>query len=137
MLWDGNVIPGRAVRMTARLADVLAVSFAATCATLAGASGGRPCYVTGTPIRDTREVDREAARRRLGIPDGVRVLLIFGGSQAVRRFNAAVADALPRLVARVAVVHVTGEAGYAAALAGREALPVSYTHLTLPTNREV
>jgi len=123
VLWDGNVVPGRAVRMTARLADVLAVSFAATCATLAGASGGRPCYVTGTPIRDTREVDREAARRRLGIPDGVRVLLIFGGSQAVRRFNAAVADALPRLVARVAVVHVTGEAGYAAALAGREALP--------------
>lgn len=123
VLWDGNVVPGRAVRMTARLADVLAVSFGATCATLAGASGGRPCYVTGTPIRDTREVDREAARRRLGIADGVRVLLIFGGSQAVRRFNAAVADALPRLVERVAVVHVTGDSGYAAALAGREALP--------------
>lgn len=123
VLWDGNVVPGRAVRMTARLADVLAVSFAATCATLTGASGGRPCYVTGTPIRDTREVDREAARQRLGIPDGVRVLLIFGGSQAVRRFNAAVADALPRLVERVAVVHVTGDAGYAEALAGREALP--------------
>lgn len=122
VLWDGNVVPGRAVRMTARLADVLAVSFAATCATLAGLSGGRPCYVTGTPIRDTRDVDREAARERLGIPDGVRVLLIFGGSQAVRRFNAAVADALPRLVERVAVVHVTGDAGYAAALAGREAL---------------
>ena len=28
-------------------------------------------------------------------------MLIFGGSQAVRRFNAAVADALPRLVERV------------------------------------
>ena len=123
VLWDGNVVPGRAVRMTARLADVLAVSFSATCATLAGASGGRPCYVTGTPIRDTREVDREVARRRLGIADGLRVLLIFGGSQAVRRFNAAVADALPRLVERVAVVHVTGDSGYAAALAGREALP--------------
>lgn len=123
VLWDGNVVPGRAVRMTARLADVLAVSFAATCAALTSASGGRPCYVTGTPIRDTREVDREAARRRQGIPDGVRVLLIFGGSQAVRRFNAAVAVALPRLVERVAVVHVTGEAGYAEALAGREALP--------------
>jgi UDP-N-acetylglucosamine--N-acetylmuramyl-(pentapeptide) pyrophosphoryl-undecaprenol N-acetylglucosamine transferase len=27
VLWDGNVIPGRAVRATARLADVLAVSF--------------------------------------------------------------------------------------------------------------
>jgi UDP-N-acetylglucosamine--N-acetylmuramyl-(pentapeptide) pyrophosphoryl-undecaprenol N-acetylglucosamine transferase len=51
------------------------------------------------------------------------VLLIFGGSQAVRRFNTAVAEALPRLVERVTVIHVTGEDGYAAALAGREALP--------------
>jgi UDP-N-acetylglucosamine--N-acetylmuramyl-(pentapeptide) pyrophosphoryl-undecaprenol N-acetylglucosamine transferase len=123
VLWDGNVIPGRAVRATARLADVLAVSFEATCGALGAAAPGRPCYVTGTPIRDTRELDREAARVRLGVPPGLRVLLIFGGSQAVRRFNRAVAAALPRLVERVAVIHVTGEEGYAAALAGREALP--------------
>ena len=123
VLWDGNVVPGRAVRATARLADVLAVSFPATCAALAGAAGSRPCYVTGTPIRDTGGVDRVAARARLRIPDGLRVLLIFGGSQAVRRFNAAIAEALPRLVERVAVIHVTGDEGYAPALAGREALP--------------
>ncbi len=123
VLWEGNVIPGKAVRATARLADAIAVSFAAACTALAAAAPGRPCYLTGTPIRDTREVDREAARARLGIPDGLRVLLIFGGSQAVRRFNAAVAEALPRLVERVAVIHVTGDDGYAAALAGREALP--------------
>jgi UDP-N-acetylglucosamine--N-acetylmuramyl-(pentapeptide) pyrophosphoryl-undecaprenol N-acetylglucosamine transferase len=123
VLWEGNAIPGRAVRATARLADVLAVSFAATCEALTTAAPGRPCYLTGTPIRDTRQVDREAARARLGLPDGVRVLLIFGGSQAVRRFNAAVATALPRLVERVAVIHVTGEDGYAAALTAREALP--------------
>ena len=55
---------------------------------------GVPCYLTGTPIRDTRDVDREAARARLGVPAGERVLLVFGGSQAVRRFNAAVAGAL-------------------------------------------
>jgi UDP-N-acetylglucosamine--N-acetylmuramyl-(pentapeptide) pyrophosphoryl-undecaprenol N-acetylglucosamine transferase len=48
---------------------------------------------------------------------------VFGGSQAVRRLNAAVAAALPRLVDRVHVLHVTGHDGYAAALAGREALP--------------
>ena len=59
VLWDGNVIPGRAVRATARLADVLAVSFEATCETLQAGAPGRPCYVTGTPIRDTREVDRD------------------------------------------------------------------------------
>ena len=123
VLWEGNVVPGRAVRATARLADVITVSFQATCQTLGDAAPGVPCYLTGTPIRDTRGVDREAARQRLGIPDGLRVVLIFGGSQAVRRFNAAVAEALPRLVERVAVIHVTGEDGYAGALSGREALP--------------
>jgi UDP-N-acetylglucosamine--N-acetylmuramyl-(pentapeptide) pyrophosphoryl-undecaprenol N-acetylglucosamine transferase len=125
VLWEGNVIPGRAVRATARLADALAVSFAPTCAALGGTTGGRPCYVTGTPIRDTRTIDREAARARVGVPGGARVLLIFGGSQAVRRFNAAVSEALPRLVERVVVLHVTGDEGYASALAGREALPAA------------
>src|SRR6188508_1490576 len=117
VLWEGNVVPGRAVRATARLADVIAVSFAATCASLATAAPGRPCFLTGTPIRDTTSIDREAARIKLGIPAGVRVMLVFGGSQAVRRFNAAVAEALPRLAERVAVIHVTGEEGYASALA--------------------
>ncbi len=125
VLWDGNVIPGRAVRATARLAAVIAVSFEATCRALAGSAAGRPCFVTGTPIRDVRAVDFEAARRRLDIAPGERVVLIFGGSQTVVRFNAAVAEALPRLVDRVTVIHVTGEDGYPAALAGREALPES------------
>ena len=124
VLWEGNVIPGRAVRATARLADVLAVSFEATCAALAAPRPGRPCYVTGTPDpRHARGGPRGGPRHDSGVPPGLRVLLIFGGSQAVRRFNGAVAAALPRLVERVAVIHVTGEDGYAAALTAREALP--------------
>ena len=79
--------------------------------------------MTGTPIRDVGAIDRVAARVRMDVGPDERVLLIFGGSQAVRRFNAAVAEALPRLVERVTVIHVTGDEGYAAALAGREALP--------------
>ncbi|MCI0582767.1 MAG: UDP-N-acetylglucosamine--N-acetylmuramyl-(pentapeptide) pyrophosphoryl-undecaprenol N-acetylglucosamine transferase [Chloroflexi bacterium] len=120
LLWEGNVVPGRSVRATARLAGAIAVSFAATCAAL---GGRRPCLETGTPIRETRGVDRLAARERLGIPPGGRVLLVFGGSQAVRRFNAAVAEVLPQLVERVHVMHVAGDDGYAAALAARERLP--------------
>jgi UDP-N-acetylglucosamine--N-acetylmuramyl-(pentapeptide) pyrophosphoryl-undecaprenol N-acetylglucosamine transferase len=121
LLWEGNLVPGRSVRATARLASIVAVSFGATCAALrAGA-----CYETGTPIRDTGSVDRLAARESLGIPPDGRVVLIFGGSQAVRRFNAAVADALPALVERWFVIHVTGDAGYAEALAARQRLPES------------
>ena len=121
VLWDGNVIPGRSVRATARLATVVAVSFAETCSALAVAA--ERCYLTGTPIRDFSTIDPDAARTRFGVPAGARLLLVFGGSQAVRRFNAAVSDALGRLVRDVHVVHVTGDAGYAEALADREALP--------------
>ena len=122
VMWEGNVVPGRSVRATARLAAAVAVSNGATCAALDVAVGR--CFETGTPIRDLSGIDPLAARQRFGVPAGDRLLLVFGGSQAVRRFNAAVAGALARLVERVRVVHVTGDAGYAPALAGREALPV-------------
>jgi UDP-N-acetylglucosamine--N-acetylmuramyl-(pentapeptide) pyrophosphoryl-undecaprenol N-acetylglucosamine transferase len=121
VLWDGNVVPGRAVRVTARFAGVIAVAHEATGRSLAGA--GKPWFVTGTPIRDTTAIDRAAARERLELPADARMILIFGGSQAVRRFNAAVVEALPRVVERGHVVHVTGDAGYAEALASREQLP--------------
>lgn len=120
LLWEGNVIPGRSVRATARLASVLAVSFAPTCAAL---PGRRPCYVTGTPIRDIAAIDRLAARARLGLAPEARLVVVFGGSQAVRRLNDAVAGALPALVEKVHVIHLAGEDGLSAAEAAREALP--------------
>lgn len=119
VLWDGNVVPGRSVRATARLAGAVAVTDPRTCTALAA----RRCYETGTPIRDPRTIDREAAREGFSIPAGERLILVFGGSQAVQRFSDAVAGALPTLVERHTVLHVTGDAGYAAALAAREALP--------------
>ena len=119
VLWDGNVIPGRSVRFVARLATVLTVSHPET----ATALGHERAYVTGTPIRPTNTIDVDDARARFGARPGERILLVFGGSQAVRRINDAVLGALPRLVERVRVVHVTGEAGYGAAIAARETLP--------------
>jgi UDP-N-acetylglucosamine--N-acetylmuramyl-(pentapeptide) pyrophosphoryl-undecaprenol N-acetylglucosamine transferase len=119
LLWEGNVIPGRSVRATARLASALAVSFAATCRDLPGRGS---CYVTGTPIRDVAGVDRLAARERLGLPPDARLVVVFGGSQAVRRLNDAVAGALPRLAKRAHVIHVAGPDGLPAASAARDAL---------------
>lgn len=121
VMWDGNVVPGRSVRVTARFADCLAVAFESTCRVLARRN--KPCFLTGTPIRNPEMGGRRAARAELGIPDEDRLLLIFGGSQAVRRFNSAVAEALRRLVETTRVIHVTGDAGFDAAVADREALP--------------
>ncbi len=120
LLWEGNVVPGRSVRATARLASALAVSFAATCAAL---PSRRPCFVTGTPIRDLAAIDRLAARERLGIPPDARLVVVFGGSQAVRRLNDAVVGALPGLVEKVYVIHLAGDDGIHVAEAARAALP--------------
>ena len=121
VLWEGNAIAGRSVRAIARLAGAIAVSYDA--AGLALARAGVPTFVTGTPIRDVHAITCAEARARLDLPPDAPTILIFGGSQAVRRFNAAVAAALPRLVERVHVLHVSGESGYAAALATRQELP--------------
>jgi len=118
LLWEGNLLAGRSVRATARLASTIAVSFPETATTLS--AGG---YVTGTPIRELLPGDRAAARERLHLPPDLPVLLVFGGSQAVLRFNRAVADALPSLVSQAALIHVTGEAGFAEAQQGRDRLP--------------
>jgi UDP-N-acetylglucosamine--N-acetylmuramyl-(pentapeptide) pyrophosphoryl-undecaprenol N-acetylglucosamine transferase len=119
LLWEGNRRPGRSSRAIAGLVQAIGVSSGETCASLPRRV---PCFETGTPIRDMAGVDRSAARERLGLPADAKVVLVFGGSQAVRRFNDAVAAALPDLVQGRYVIQVTGTDRYAAALAARERL---------------
>jgi UDP-N-acetylglucosamine--N-acetylmuramyl-(pentapeptide) pyrophosphoryl-undecaprenol N-acetylglucosamine transferase len=116
--WEGNLVAGRSVRATARLASALAVSFEETCTQLPGR-----CFVTGTPIRSFAGRDRASARAALGFDEDLPLIFVFGGSQAVRRMNRAVAEALPNLVERAYVLHMTGEPAYAEALRRRESLP--------------
>lgn len=118
LLWEGNRRPGRSVRAVARLASARAVCFEQTIERLPA-----PTFVTGTPIRDLGSVDRAAARARLGLPEGLPVLLVYGGSQAARTLNSAVSGALARLVERCVVLHITGRGAEEAAEADRSALP--------------
>jgi UDP-N-acetylglucosamine--N-acetylmuramyl-(pentapeptide) pyrophosphoryl-undecaprenol N-acetylglucosamine transferase len=118
LVWEGNVMPGRATRVVGRLATRVAVSFPPTLDAFPGRS-----FISGTPIRSFEGIDRDAARRSLGVGADDRLLVVFGGSQAVARLNAAVADALPRLLADWHVLHVCGEAGMSEAGAARAALP--------------
>jgi UDP-N-acetylglucosamine--N-acetylmuramyl-(pentapeptide) pyrophosphoryl-undecaprenol N-acetylglucosamine transferase len=117
VLWEGNAVPGRSVRATARLVRAKAVSYAQ-----AGRTLGGDWYLTGTPIRDLAG-DRAASRAGLGVAADARCLLVFGGSQEVRRFNDAVREALPELAARATLLHVTGPAAIDEFRAARDALP--------------
>jgi UDP-N-acetylglucosamine--N-acetylmuramyl-(pentapeptide) pyrophosphoryl-undecaprenol N-acetylglucosamine transferase len=118
LVWEGNVMPGRATRAIGRFATRVAVSFPPTLEAFPGNS-----FVSGTPIRSFAGIDREAARHALGIDPRDRLLLVFGGSQAVTRLNTAVTEALPRLLADWHVLHLTGENGMADAGAARQGLP--------------
>ncbi|HLE59507.1 MAG TPA: UDP-N-acetylglucosamine--N-acetylmuramyl-(pentapeptide) pyrophosphoryl-undecaprenol N-acetylglucosamine transferase [Candidatus Limnocylindria bacterium] len=118
LVWEGNVIPGRATAAVARLATRVAVSFPPT----ADAFGDR-AFVSGTPIRSFAGIERAAARTRFGATDTDRLLLVFGGSQAVARIDAAIDGSLDRLVLDWRVVHLAGEAGLRDAEARRARLP--------------
>ena len=127
VLWEGNAVPGRSSRVVARLAACAAASFPQACRPLR-----TPCFHTGTPVRDRSGVDPLGARRRFEVPADSRCILLFGGSQAVARLDAAVDEALPELVGRAMVLHVTGDAAFDAALARRDRLPADLRHRYRP-----
>ncbi len=123
VVWEGNVIPGRATRAVGRLATRVAVSFPPTLDAFPAKS-----FVSGTPIRSFAGVSRDVARASLGVAADERLLLAFGGSQAVTRLGGAVFGALPRLLPEWRVLHLAGEAGMPEAQAVAAALPASLRH---------
>tara|TARA_R110002111_G_scaffold109930_5_gene169186 strand:- start:157 stop:1017 length:861 start_codon:yes stop_codon:yes gene_type:complete len=64
---------------------------------------------TGTPLRSGfGRVDREDARRSLGLQADVPVVLITGGSQGARVLNEVVPAALQRVQSKLQVMHLSG-----------------------------
>ena len=120
LIWEGNVQAGRSNRLVAPLASARAIAWPSTAEQ---APWNRPnTYVTGTPVRSFEGRDRSAARGRLGITSDAPLLLIFGGSQRVLRFEGALAGSLPELLGQWQVLHVAAD-GLDRAEAIRAALP--------------
>jgi UDP-N-acetylmuramate--L-alanine ligase/undecaprenyldiphospho-muramoylpentapeptide beta-N-acetylglucosaminyltransferase len=68
--------------------------------------------VTGRPVpRDIVEADRDAARKRLGVPPDACCVLVFGGSLGARSVNLAAVEALRDSDAFV--LHITGRRDFA------------------------
>ena len=118
LVWEGNVTPGKATAAVARVADRVAVSFPPTLDAFPGRS-----FVSGTPIRSFAGLDRERARASLGVAADDRLLLAFGGSQAVARITVAIDGSLDVLLRDWQVLHIAGETGVAAAERARDRLP--------------
>jgi UDP-N-acetylglucosamine--N-acetylmuramyl-(pentapeptide) pyrophosphoryl-undecaprenol N-acetylglucosamine transferase len=127
IVWEGNVIAGRSNAVVGRLASRVAVSFSPTLATF-----GERAFVSGTPIRSFAGVDRDAARASFGVAPRERLLLAFGGSQAVARLTDALAAALERILPDWRVLYLAGDTGMADAEALRASLPPSLADRYVP-----
>jgi UDP-N-acetylglucosamine--N-acetylmuramyl-(pentapeptide) pyrophosphoryl-undecaprenol N-acetylglucosamine transferase len=117
VLLEQNAVPGRATRMLARRARVVAASFAETAAHLPHAR----VVHTGNPVR--AEV-RAIATRPIG--DRLRSILVTGGSQGARRLNRAVAGCMVELLSsdpELSIVHQCGSLDHDAVERAAAALP--------------
>lgn len=115
-----DVTPGWAVRLLSRLATHLATTSERA---LAHLPRDRTRAV-GYPVRgDFWSIDRASARARFGIGAEEKLLLITAGSLGARKINEAIIAALPELLQRCRILHLTGAADEARANEQRARLP--------------
>ncbi len=88
MVHESNALPGVAVRQLQKRVDVILTNFEETANLL---KEKEKIVNVGNPLRrDCGVIDRAEARRRLGIPEDIRfVILSFGGSLGAQRINEA------------------------------------------------
>ena len=105
-LYEPNAYPGLLNQITGRLAQRIGVAFEQ-----AGRwFDAKKVAVVGYPVRRSfLHLDRTASREKLGIDQGRKVVLAFGGSGGAKAINEAVLTALPLWrEAGLVVIHVTG-----------------------------
>jgi UDP-N-acetylglucosamine--N-acetylmuramyl-(pentapeptide) pyrophosphoryl-undecaprenol N-acetylglucosamine transferase len=119
LIYLPDIVPGLAVRVLAPLATRVAVTARRTAKAF-----GRKGIATGYPVRrELREIDREEARRRLGVAQDIPLVLVFGGSRGAHSINMAVAENLEALTSAAQILHICGPRDRAALLERRAALP--------------
>jgi len=108
-LHEQNAVPGKLNRAMARFADRVLVTFPETLSYFQEKS-----ELVGYPLRRRiTAIPREEALRKIdfAIPDGRRVVFVFGGSQGSRTINRALVDALEYLVPyrdKLCIIHGVG-----------------------------
>jgi len=104
LIYLPDLTPGLSVQLTSRLAARVAVSFPEAAHYFA-----HKAVVTGYPVRHELLVaDRSTARAAFRLEAGLPAVLVFGGSRGARSINQALVAALPDLLPRCQVIHVSG-----------------------------
>jgi UDP-N-acetylglucosamine--N-acetylmuramyl-(pentapeptide) pyrophosphoryl-undecaprenol N-acetylglucosamine transferase len=93
---EQNAVPGKLNKLMGRFAQNVLITFPETLAYFPGRG-----VLVGYPLRKRiSAIKREEARQKIDfkIPDGRKVILVFGGSQGSRTINRALVDALRYLL---------------------------------------
>lgn len=107
LLYVPDIEPGLALKAIARFADRITVTAEASRKFFTRQSR---IVVTGYPTRnDLSDWTRESARAKLGLRTDLPTLLVFGGSKGAHSINVALLEHLPALLAKVQIVHISGE----------------------------
>lgn len=103
---ESDYTPGLANRIIARFAKKLLYSFPETARHIPASKG----VLVSTPIRaELFTGQRQVGLDLCGFAGDVPVILVMGGSQGAQRLNDALLGALPELVKKFCVVHLTGK----------------------------
>ncbi|MGD9315292.1 MAG: undecaprenyldiphospho-muramoylpentapeptide beta-N-acetylglucosaminyltransferase [Anaerolineae bacterium] len=124
-----DIVPGLAIRFLSRFAAKVTVTSEESYHFFKR----EKVVVTGYPVRpDIYDLDRDSARRGLGLDSDSKTLLVFGGSRGARSINQALVAGLRELLPACQIVHVSGrlDADWVAGMAKSlpEALRGRYHH---------
>ncbi|MBQ8400096.1 MAG: undecaprenyldiphospho-muramoylpentapeptide beta-N-acetylglucosaminyltransferase [Clostridia bacterium] len=113
-LHESNAIPGFAVKMLEKKADVIFVNFEKTAAALQGA---KEVLHVGTPVRETFfTLEKKQAKKTLGVEGYGKTVLSFGGSLGAAMLNERILDLMEQYGKEhpdVLFFHATGSRGKA------------------------
>ena len=105
LIYLPDIEPGLAIRVLSRLAQRVAVS-------VEESQRYFPAHkttVTGYPVRsELLTADKRKARKALDLEEGLKTLLVFGGSRGARSLNLALSKVLGRLLDVCQIVHICG-----------------------------
>lgn len=107
LLYVPDIEPGLALKALSKMADTITLTTESSSRFF---SAKKRLVVTGYPTRtDLRKLDRQSARKQLGLGNDLPVLMIYGGSKGARLINQAITANLNELLKIAQVIHLTGE----------------------------
>jgi UDP-N-acetylglucosamine--N-acetylmuramyl-(pentapeptide) pyrophosphoryl-undecaprenol N-acetylglucosamine transferase len=106
LVHESNAIPGKANRLAGKVVGAVLLGFKDAAQFFPKVR----TEITGTPIRtELKQLDRQAARQKLGLDPNVTTMVVMGGSQGASGINQAIIKSLPLIrTAALQVIHLSG-----------------------------